>query len=180
MKRVPSSARSGLPERALKRANPRDVRLLVLDVDGVLTDGRLWLGPRGEVLKVFHVRDGHGIRAVLSAGIEIAVISGRRSAAVKRRCRELGIRRVFQGIEDKHALFERVRRKLGVSAAQCACVGDDAPDVRLMRAAGLAFAVADAHASARAAAHYVTRHAGGAGAVREVCDRLLAARGLRA
>ncbi|MGH8287385.1 MAG: KdsC family phosphatase [Steroidobacteraceae bacterium] len=180
MKRIPSRAPPAPPRRTRKRTNPCDVRLLVLDVDGVLTDGRLWLGPRGEVLKAFHVRDGHGIRAVLSAGIEIAVISGRRSAAVKRRCRELGIRRVFQGIEDKHALFEHVRRKLGVSAAQCACVGDDAPDVRLMRAAGLAFAVADAHASARAAAHYVTRHAGGAGAVREVCDRLLAARGLHA
>lgn len=152
------------------------VRLLVLDVDGVLTDGRLWFGARGEVLKVFHVRDGHGIRDVAAAGIEVIVISGRRSAAVRRRCRELGIRRVFQGVDDKSAVLDRVRRELGVPASACACVGDDAPDVPVMRAVGVAFAVADAHASARAAAHRVTRATGGRGAVREVCDALLAAR----
>jgi 3-deoxy-D-manno-octulosonate 8-phosphate phosphatase (KDO 8-P phosphatase) len=153
-----------------------EVRLLALDVDGVLTDGRLWFGPRGETLKVFHVRDGHGIREIIAAGIEVVVISGRRSAAVVRRCRELGIRRVFQGVDDKGAVLERVRRDLDIPAAACACVGDDAPDVPLMRAVGVAFAVADAHASARAAAHRVTRAAGGFGAVREVCDELLAAR----
>ena len=87
-----------------------DVRLLALDVDGVLTDGRLWFGARGELMKVFHVRDGHGIREVLDAGIEVVVISGRRSAAVTRRCRELGIRHVFQGIDDKGAVLERVCR----------------------------------------------------------------------
>jgi 3-deoxy-D-manno-octulosonate 8-phosphate phosphatase (KDO 8-P phosphatase) len=152
------------------------VRLLALDVDGVLTDGRLWFGARGEMLKVFHVRDGHGIREVIAAGIEVVVISGRRSAAVRRRCRELGIRRVFQGVDDKRAVLERVRRELSIPASACACVGDDAPDVPVMRAAGIAFAVADAHASARAAAHRVTRAAGGFGAVREVCDALLAAR----
>jgi 3-deoxy-D-manno-octulosonate 8-phosphate phosphatase (KDO 8-P phosphatase) len=152
------------------------IRLLALDVDGVLTDGRLWFGPRGELLKVFHVRDGHGIREIIAAGIEVVVISGRRSAAVLRRCRELGIRRVFQGVGDKGAVLERIRRDLDIPASACACVGDDAPDVPLMRAVGVAFAVADAHASARVAAHRVTRAAGGCGAVREVCDHLLAAR----
>jgi len=152
------------------------VRLLALDVDGVLTDGRLWFGARGEVLKVFHVRDGHGIREVVAAGVEVVVISGRRSAAVQRRCRELGIRRVFQGVEDKSAVLEGIRRKLGIPASACACVGDDAPDVPVMRTVGVAFAVADAHASARAAAHRITRAEGGCGAVREVCDALLAAR----
>jgi 3-deoxy-D-manno-octulosonate 8-phosphate phosphatase (KDO 8-P phosphatase) len=156
-----------------------EVRLLALDVDGVLTDGRLWFGASGEVLKVFHVRDGHGIREILSAGIEVVVISGRRAAAVKRRCRELGIRRVFQGVADKAAVLERVCRDLKIPPSQCACVGDDAPDVPVMRAVGVAFAVSDAHASARAAAHRVTRAAGGFGAVREVCDALLAARGGR-
>jgi 3-deoxy-D-manno-octulosonate 8-phosphate phosphatase (KDO 8-P phosphatase) len=155
------------------------IRLLALDVDGVLTDGRLWFGPRGELLKVFHVRDGHGIREILAAGIEVVVISGRRSAAVVRRCRELGIRRVFQGVDDKGAVLERVRRDLNIRASECACVGDDAPDVPLMRAVGVAFAVADAHASARRAAHRVTRAAGGLGAVRVVCDQLLAARARR-
>lgn len=148
----------------------------MLDVDGVLTDGRLWFGPAGELLKVFHVRDGHGIREVLAAGIEIVVISRRRSPAVEKRCAELGIRRVLQGVVDKGAAFERVRRQLGISADLCACIGDDAPDVPLMRSVGIAFAVADAHASALGAADHVTRAPGGAGAVREVCDRLLARR----
>lgn len=156
------------------------IRLLVLDVDGVLTDGRLSFGPAGELVKVFHVRDGHGIKRVLDAGIEVAVISGRSSRAVARRCRELGIRHLHQGVGDKAAALERLRSRLGVSAAHCACIGDDEPDVPLMRAVGLAFAVADAHASARAAAHRVTSLPGGAGAVREVCDLLLAARKARA
>jgi 3-deoxy-D-manno-octulosonate 8-phosphate phosphatase (KDO 8-P phosphatase) len=154
----------------------QSIRLLVLDVDGVLTDGRLRYGPRGERDKVFHVRDGHGIKAVRAAGIKIGVISGRRSAAVLRRCRELGIEHVLQGIEDKGAAFAALVARLGLSAQQCACIGDDLPDVAIMRQAGLAIAVADAHESARAAAHRRTRAAGGLGAVREVCDWLLAAR----
>ncbi|MBK7250575.1 MAG: HAD family hydrolase [Gammaproteobacteria bacterium] len=153
--------------------SPGRIRLLVLDVDGVLTDGRLWFGPRGEQMKVFHVRDGHGIRLAQAAGIEVAVISGRRSPAVSRRCRELGIRHVLQGIADKLAAFEALRAALGVSAAECACVGDDLPDVPVMRRAGVAFAVADAHPLARRAARHVTRLRGGEGAVREVCDLLL-------
>lgn len=169
-----------MARRSVRRRDVAAIRLLALDVDGVLTDGRLWFGPRGELLKAFHAHDGHGIRALRSAGIEIAVISGRRSRAVTHRCRELGIHRVFQGVDDKLAVFERIRRKLGVHLKQCACIDDDEPDLPLMRAVGVAFAVGDAHASARAAAHYVTRRPGGAGAVREVCDRLLAARRPRA
>jgi 3-deoxy-D-manno-octulosonate 8-phosphate phosphatase (KDO 8-P phosphatase) len=152
------------------------IRLLVLDVDGVLTDGRLYFGRRGEALKVFHARDGYGIRMLIDAGIEVAVISGRRSAAVTARCRELGIARVIQGAADKAAAFERLRRRARVAARDCACIGDDLPDVPLFAVMGLAFAVADAHADARRAAHYVTALPGGRGAVREVCDRLLAAR----
>ena len=152
------------------------IRLLVLDVDGVLTDGRLYFGRRGEALKVFHARDGYGIRMLIDAGIEVAVISGRRSAAVTARCRELGIARVIQGAADKAAAFERLRRRARVAARDCACIGDDLPDVPLFGVMGLAFAVADAHPDARRAAHYVTALPGGRGAVREVCDRLLAAR----
>jgi 3-deoxy-D-manno-octulosonate 8-phosphate phosphatase (KDO 8-P phosphatase) len=148
----------------------------VLDVDGVLTDGRLYFGPRGEVLKVFHVRDGQGIRALQRAGVRVAVISGRRSAAVVRRCRELGIRHLVQGAADKPAALARILARLRLDAARCACIGDDAPDVPLMRAVGLAYAVADAHPLARRAAHRRTRLPGGLGAVREVCDRLLTAR----
>ena len=158
-----------------KVVTPR-IRLLILDVDGVLTDGRLYFGPRGEALKVFDVRDGYGIRKLIEAGIEVAVISGRRSAAVSARCRELGVTRVTQGAGDKLAAFERIRRRARVAVRACACVGDDLPDVPLFGAVGLAFAVADAHPLARRAAHHVTALAGGRGAVREVCDRLLAAR----
>lgn len=153
------------------------VRLLVLDVDGVLTDGRLYYGVRGEMLKVFHVRDGLGVKLLRAAGVTVAVISGRRSGMTGRRCRELGIRHVFQGVEDKLATFHRLRERLGLASDACACVGDDLPDIPLMREVGLAFAVADAHPQARTAAQIVTRFPGGKGAVREVCDYLLEARG---
>ena len=152
------------------------IRLLVLDVDGVLTDGRLHYDERGERLKVFHVRDGHGIRALGRRGVVFAIISGRRSRAVELRARDLGIAHVLQGIDDKLAAFEALRTRLGVPRAQVACVGDDTPDVPVMQVVGLAFAVADAHDDALAAADVVTRARGGHGAVREVCDRLLVAR----
>lgn len=149
--------------------------MLVLDVDGVLTDGRLYFGPRGEALKVFDVRDGYGLVALRRAGVEIAVISGRRSPAVDARCRELGVRHVHQGVTDKLAAFERLRTRLKLAPAACACVGDDLPDVPLMNAVALSFAVADAHPAVRRAAAVVTRRGGGRGAVREVCDFLLGA-----
>ena len=150
------------------------IRLLVLDVDGVLTDGRLYFGPRGEALKAFHVRDGVGLRELQRAGLEIAVISGRRSPMVAARCRELGVRHVLQGVGDKLTALTRLCVRLKLTPAACACVGDDLPDVPLMRVAALSFAVADAHRAARRAADVVTRLPGGRGAVREVCDHLLA------
>lgn len=141
----------------------------------MLTDGRLYYGARGEPLQCFNTKDGHGLMSLARAGVAIAILSGRRSAAVTRRSRELGIRHVVQGSRDKIRDFRTLAAKLGVTAAQCAFVGDDSPDVPLLREVGLAFAVADAHPGARAAAHHVTRLGGGRGAVREVCDRLLAA-----
>jgi 3-deoxy-D-manno-octulosonate 8-phosphate phosphatase (KDO 8-P phosphatase) len=153
------------------------VRLLVLDVDGVLTDGRLYYGARGETLKAFHVRDGLGLKLLEAAGVRVAVISGRRSSTTRTRCRELGVRHVLQGVDDKLAAFHRLRRQLRLACADCACVGDDLPDVPLMREVALSFAVADAHPQARNAAHVITRLSGGAGAVREICDYLLDARG---
>lgn len=152
------------------------VRLLVLDVDGVMTDGRLYYGARGETLKVFHVRDGLGLKLLAAAGITVAVISGRRSAMTAKRCRELGVRHLVQGVDDKLTAFRRLRDRLGMSSTLCACVGDDVPDVPLMREVGLSFAVADAHPRARSAAHVITGLPGGRGAVREVCDYLLEAR----
>jgi 3-deoxy-D-manno-octulosonate 8-phosphate phosphatase (KDO 8-P phosphatase) len=151
----------------------RAIRLLVLDVDGVLTDGRLYYGPRGEALKVFHVHDGHGIVQLRRAGIEVAVISGRRSPMVSARCRELGVRHVHQGVADKLSVFERLCARLRLRPSACACIGDDLPDLALMRRVALAFAVADAHRDVRRAAGIVTRLRGGRGAVREVCDHLL-------
>ena len=164
----------------MRAAAAAAIELVILDVDGVLTDGRLYLGPEGEALKCFHVRDGHGIKRAQDSGIDFAVISGRKSQAVALRCRELGIQTVIQSCKDKLQAFDLLLEQLGIARAQCACIGDDEPDVPLMRAVGLSFAVADAHASARAAAHRVTKSAGGAGAVREVCDLLLAARHRRA
>jgi 3-deoxy-D-manno-octulosonate 8-phosphate phosphatase (KDO 8-P phosphatase) len=157
----------------LERA--RRIRLLVLDVDGVLTDGRLYLSAAGEELKVFHVRDGVGLVAVQRAGVTVAIISGRNSAAVTRRAGELGIRHVRQGVSDKAVELQSLLGELGVSAAQTACVGDDTPDLPLLKAAGLAVAVADAHPALRPVAHWVTASPGGRGAVREVCDLLLSA-----
>lgn len=155
---------------------PSDIRLVVLDVDGVLTDGRLYFGARGETLKVFHARDGHGIVQLLRAGLEVAVISGRRSAMVRVRCRELGVRYVYQGVRDKLPVLQRLLERLRLEPAACACVADDLPDLPLMRSLGLSFAVSDAHREVRRAADIVTRLPGGLGAVREVCDHLLALR----
>ena len=145
-------------------------------MDGVLTDGRVYYGARGEQLQCFNIRDGYGLISLARAGIAVAILSGRRSAAVTLRCRELGIHHVVQGSPDKIRDFRSLAAKLEVTAAQCAFIGDDVPDVPLLREVGLAFAVADAHPSARAVAHHTTRLPGGGGAVREVCDRLLAAR----
>ncbi|MDE2091042.1 MAG: HAD-IIIA family hydrolase [Gammaproteobacteria bacterium] len=155
------------------------VQLVVFDVDGVFTDGRLYYGADGETLKCFHVRDGHGIKSLLQQGVQVAVISGRSSKAVTRRMQELGIRHVFQGDDDKRPLLEQLQKKLGVAPEQTACVGDDLADLPLMQAAGLAIAVADAQPEVRAQAQWCTRAAGGQGAVREVCDLILAARNAR-
>jgi len=153
------------------------VRLLILDVDGVLTDGRLFFGPAGELMKAFHVRDGHGIKMAQRAGIEVAFISGRTSQAVGHRARELGVTRFFEGVRDKVAILEELKAALNLAAAAVAAVGDDLVDLPLMAQVGLAVAVADAAAEVKAAAHWVTSLPGGRGAVREVCDLLLKAQG---
>ncbi len=168
--RMPAGVTADVLERA------RRVRLLVLDVDGVLTDGRLQITADGEETKVFHVRDGSGIVAVQRAGIQVAIISGRASAAVTRRAAELGIQHVRQGIGDKGAALDQLLHELQLAPALLACVGDDTPDLPMLERASLAIVVADAHASVRTAAHWITTAAGGHGAVREVCDLLLQAR----
>jgi 3-deoxy-D-manno-octulosonate 8-phosphate phosphatase (KDO 8-P phosphatase) len=152
------------------------IELLMLDVDGVLTDGRLHFSGRGEVFKSFHVRDGHGIKLLMGSGVAVAVASGRRSAAVTARTRELGVRHVAQGCRGKVDALLKLTRRLGIDPLAAACLTDDTPDLPLMAAVGFAAAVADAHPLVRAAAHWVSAAPGGAGAVRELCDVLLRAR----
>jgi 3-deoxy-D-manno-octulosonate 8-phosphate phosphatase (KDO 8-P phosphatase) len=158
----------------LERA--KRIRLLVLDVDGVLTDGRIYMSPAGEELKVFHVRDGSGLVALQRAGVAVAIVSGRDSAAVTRRAAELGIDHVRQGVRDKAAELAGLMKDLGVAPGETACVGDDTPDLPMLEAAGLAIAVRDAHPALVPVAHWITTSPGGRGAVREVCDLLISAR----
>jgi 3-deoxy-D-manno-octulosonate 8-phosphate phosphatase (KDO 8-P phosphatase) len=171
--------RSPAPPRSRKAAPLHRIELLVLDVDGVLTDGRLYFSSRGEELKVFHVRDGHGIKLLMHSGVAVAVVSGRRSAAVSARMRELGVRHVVQGCRDKVAALTAITRKLGVDPLASACLVDDTPDLPLMAAVGFAAAVADAHPLVKSAAHWISAAPGGTGAVRELCDALLRARSRR-
>jgi 3-deoxy-D-manno-octulosonate 8-phosphate phosphatase (KDO 8-P phosphatase) len=156
----------------------RAVRLAIFDVDGVLTDGALYIGAQGESFKAFNILDGHGMKMLQSAGIVTAIISGRSSEAVERRAAELAIAHVAQGCADKVATFEALRAQLGVPAAGCSFMGDDLPDLAVMQRCGFAVAVANAVEPVKKAAHYVTRASGGRGAVREFCDLVLGAREL--
>ena len=149
------------------------IRLLALDVDGVLTDGRIYLDGRGNELKVFNTKDGHGLRKAADAGIAICWISGRSSPATARRARELGVRLCYQGVRDKRARLVAVRRKLGLSRAETAAIGDDEPDIPMFEATGLSACPADAVAAARRAADVVLESNGGDGAVREMVELIL-------
>jgi 3-deoxy-D-manno-octulosonate 8-phosphate phosphatase (KDO 8-P phosphatase) len=153
------------------------VRLLVLDVDGVLTDGSLYYGPEGEAHKRFFVRDGMGIRLLHHHGVHVAVISARASKLVGTRMRDLGIKHWFTGQDDKVAALASILGDLALAEEQVAYVGDDILDVPVMRRVGFAVAVADAHPYAKQSAHFVTRALGGHGAVREVCDAIIEAQG---
>ncbi|MDT7542993.1 MAG: 3-deoxy-D-manno-octulosonate 8-phosphate phosphatase phosphatase [Acidobacteriota bacterium] len=153
------------------------VKLLLLDCDGVLTDGRITLISGGDEEKSFHTRDGHGLVLLHRAGLQSAVISGRTSSALERRARDLGIQHLRQGTHDKIIEFREVLEAAAVSEDETAVVGDDVTDIPLMRRCALAVAVADATAETRAHAHYVTQLAGGFGAVRELCELILKAQG---
>ena len=153
------------------------MRAAIFDVDGVLTDGRLYIGESGEVFKAFHVLDGHGLKLLAQAGIAPVIISGRDSAAVRRRVADLGLADVHFGVTDKLALATALLAERGFSWADIAVIGDDWPDLPLLARAGLACAPPNAHAEALALAHHVTRARGGEGAAREFCDLLLMASG---
>ena len=154
----------------------RRLELAIFDVDGVMTDGTLYVGPEGERVKAFNILDGHGLKMLQAAGVATAIISGRNSKAVAWRARELGIAHVAQGVSDKVAEFQRLRAAVGASPEACAFMGDDIPDLEVMRLCGLAVSVPNGAEPVRRAAHYVTKAAGGRGAVREFCDLVLAAR----
>lgn len=153
------------------------IRLIAFDVDGVFTDGRFYLSDDGVETKAFHTQDGFGVRRLLDAGIAAAVISGRRSGAVEKRMAELGVPHVILGCKDKVEAMDELAAELGVSLEACAFVGDDLPDMPLLRRVGLSVAVANAVPALQDYCDYVTRKPGGAGAVREICDLLVAAAG---
>ena len=153
------------------------ITLLLMDCDGVLTDGRLWLTADGDEQKAFHSHDGQGISLFHRAGLKTGIISGRTSSAVERRAHELGMSYVRQGAKDKIKALDEILAEAGVSADECAYIGDDLPDIPVMRRVGFAVAVADAVEATRQAAHYVTTLPGGHGAVREVTDLILKTQG---
>jgi 3-deoxy-D-manno-octulosonate 8-phosphate phosphatase (KDO 8-P phosphatase) len=158
-------------------ARAQRVRLAIFDVDGILTDGTIFMGRAGEELKAFNIQDGLGMKLLAADGIELALLSGRKSAAVALRARELGIRHVLQGVAEKLAVYLRLLKKLGLAEEETAFMGDDLPDLPVLRRCGFAISVPDAPEIVRGHAHYVTEKAGGRGAVREACELLLRARG---
>ena len=163
------------PPELLLRA--QGIRVAFFDVDGVLTDGGLYIGETGESLKRFNTLDGHGLKLLQRAGITPAVITGRDSAALRMRLQALGICHVHYGTEDKRPAAELTLQALGLDWSQAAAIGDDWPDLPVMQRCAFACAPANAHAEALARAHHVTKAAGGAGAAREFCDLLLVASG---
>lgn len=149
------------------------IRLLCLDVDGVLTDGRIMLDSSGQEIKAFHVRDGLGIKLWQQAGHAVAIITSRSSPAVTHRAAELGIEHVFQGCRDKHQALEELLGRLGISHGETAAMGDDLPDLPVLSSVGLPIAVSDAAPEVREAAKWITSTPGGHGAVRECIEKLL-------
>ncbi len=153
------------------------IKLLFLDVDGVLTDGHIIINEKGEETQSFYVRDGLGLKTLISAGIEVVIMTGRTSMAVAHRAEELGIEEVYQGIADKQALCRQIIRKKGLNKMEVGCIGDDLPDLAMFMEAGLRIAVADAVEEVRREADFVTKKGGGNGAVREACEWILNHRG---
>ncbi len=156
----------------------RKIKLLILDVDGVLTDGRIILDNEGNELKAFHVRDGHGIKMLIRAGIQVALITGRSSKVVERRAKELGIAEVYQKCYNKVEAYNRIKSKFYLRDNEIAYIGDDIVDLPLLKRVGLSFAVADSSEEVKSHASAVTKNRGGRAAAREVTDIILKAKGL--
>jgi len=166
---------SGFAAAAVTRA--AQVVLMGFDVDGVLTDGTLYFGSSGEELKAFSSLDGHGLKMLQQAGIEVTIISGRSSPALELRAKNLGIDELHMGIEDKRAVMTRLAARRGIALSQAGYMGDDVVDLPVLRACGFSAAVADAHGEVLSRVDYVAARGGGRGAVREVCDLILRAQG---
>lgn len=158
-------------------ARAKDIKLLIFDVDGVLTDGRIIIGDDGQEYKAFHSRDGHGMKLLQYTGVEIAIITGRTSKTVEHRMNGLGINHVYQGQRIKLPAYEALINKLNLQPEQCAYVGDDWVDLAIMSRVGLAIAVQDADSHVKQHAHWITPSCGGQGAAREVCELIMQAQG---
>jgi 3-deoxy-D-manno-octulosonate 8-phosphate phosphatase (KDO 8-P phosphatase) len=167
-----------LPDGARERA--KSLKLMIFDVDGVMTDGTLYYSEHGEELKAFNIQDGHGVKMLKQAGVEVALITGRRSRAVELRAANLGITHVFQGVEDKRGAYAALLAQLSLAAAQSGYMGDDLIDLPLITRCGFSATVPAAPEAVRSRSHYITRAPGGRGAVREVCEFILDAQGLLA
>jgi 3-deoxy-D-manno-octulosonate 8-phosphate phosphatase (KDO 8-P phosphatase) len=153
------------------------IKLMIFDVDGVMTDGGLYYGAEGEIAKRFNALDGHGVKMLQQSGVATALITARQSDILLQRAAALGITHVHQGAHDKRAVFEQLTSRLGIDAAQCGFMGDDVIDLPILTRVGFAVSVANGHPEVRRRAHYVTRNSGGHGAVRELCDLILQAQG---
>lgn len=153
----------------------RKIRLIIFDVDGVLTDGSLYMDDEGREYKAFHSRDGLGMKMLLSRGIVLAIVTGRKSRLVEKRARDLGITEVYQGIKDKLSVYEELKAKYHLQDEETACVGDDIPELEVFKRAGIAFTVSDAHDLMLQEADYVTSLPGGRGAAREITDLIMKA-----
>jgi 3-deoxy-D-manno-octulosonate 8-phosphate phosphatase (KDO 8-P phosphatase) len=156
----------------------KNIKLLLLDVDGVLTDGSIIYNDNNEETKTFNVKDGFGIRLLMDAGIEVGIVTGRASKALIHRCNNLGLSLIFDGVVDKSAIFDKIMEETGLSEYEIAFIGDDLPDLPLLKKAGLSIAVSDAHEVVRSNVDLVTSAKGGNGAVREICEAILKAGGL--
>ncbi len=155
----------------------KGLKLLVCDIDGVFSDGRIYLGNNGEELKAFHTRDGYGVKALINSGVDVAVITGRDSAIVKNRMTALNVKHIIQGQEDKATAMAQLCEKLNLAPSEVAAIGDDMPDLGMYRFAETKIAVKDAHPAVTREANWITTKNGGFGAVREVCDVILQALG---
>jgi 3-deoxy-D-manno-octulosonate 8-phosphate phosphatase (KDO 8-P phosphatase) len=155
----------------------KNIKVVIFDVDGVLTDGSLFIGDDGQEYKAFNSRDGHGMKMLQKTGVEIAIITGRTSEVVKHRIKDLGIKIVYQGQHDKTLAFNDLLQTRQLKPAECAYVGDDVVDLPVMSQVGLAIAVQDAHPMVKKHAHWLTPSAGGKGAGRDVCEMIMEARG---